>query len=48
MKATWESVVNFKDEEATKRTEIISANAQWFENHSPVDTRFKKDEVKVF
>lgn len=46
MKATWESVVNFKDEEATKRTEIISANAQWFENNSPVDARFKKDEVK--
>ncbi len=38
--------MNFKDEEATKRTEIISANAQWFENHSPVDPRFKKDEVK--
>jgi len=46
MKATWESVVNFKDEEATKRTVIISTNAQWFENHSPVDPRFKKDEVK--
>ena len=46
MKATWESVVNFKDEEATKRTEIISANALWFESHSPVDPRFKKDEVK--
>jgi len=45
-KATWESVVNFKDEEATKRTEIISSNAQWFENNSPVDPRFKKDEVK--
>jgi len=46
MKATWESVVNFKDEQATVRTEIISTNAQWFENHSPVDPRFKKDEVK--
>jgi dipeptidyl-peptidase-3 len=46
MKATWESVVNFKDIEATKRTEIISANAQWFEDHSPVDKRFKKEEVK--
>jgi len=46
MKATWESVVNFKDVEATKRTEIISANAQWFEDNSPTDPRFKKDEVK--
>jgi dipeptidyl-peptidase-3 len=46
MKATWESVVNFKDVEATKRTEIISANAQWFEDNSPVDPKFKKPEVK--
>ncbi len=46
MKATWESVVNFKNMEATKRTEIISENAQWFEDNSPVDPRFKKDEVK--
>lgn len=46
MKATWESVVNFKDLEATKRTETIAANAQWFEDHSPVDDRFKKKEVK--
>jgi dipeptidyl-peptidase-3 len=45
-KATWESVVNFKDMKATKRTETISANAQWFEDHSPVDPRFKKKEVK--
>ncbi len=45
-KAAWESVVNFKDLEATKRTEIIAANAQWFEDHSPVDTRFKKKKVK--
>lgn len=45
-KASWESVVNFKDIEATKRTEIISDNAQWFEDNSPVDERFKKDEVK--
>ncbi|MDQ2178852.1 dihydrofolate reductase [Marinifilum sp. D714] len=45
-KASWESVVNFKDVEATKRTEIISDNAQWFEDNSPVDDRFKKDEVK--
>ncbi len=46
MKASWESVVNFKDLEATKRTEIISNNAQWFEDNSPTDPRFKKDEVK--
>lgn len=46
MKATWESVVNFKDVEATKRTIIISENAQWFEDHAPVDPRFKKEEVK--
>ena len=42
LKASWESIVNFKDLEATKRTEIISANAQWFEDRSPVDHRFKK------
>ena len=46
MKASWESLVNFKDMEATHRTEIISGNAQWFEDHSPVDKLFKKDEVK--
>jgi dipeptidyl-peptidase-3 len=46
LKATWESVVNFKDIEATKRTETIAANAQWFEDHSPVDSRFKKQQVK--
>jgi len=46
IKGSWESVVNFKDVEATKRTEIISNNAQWFEDHSPVDGRFKKKEVK--
>ena len=46
MKATWESVVNFKDVEATKRAEAISKNAQWFEDNSPVDPRFKKKEVK--
>lgn len=45
-KATWESVVNFKDIEASKRTQIISDNAQWFEDNSPVDQRFKKKEVK--
>ncbi len=46
MKASWESMVNFKNVEATKRTEIISNNAQWFEDHSPVDARFKKETVK--
>ena len=46
MKASWESLVNFKDMEATHRTEIISGTAQWFEDHSPVDKQFKKDEVK--
>lgn len=42
MKASWESIVNFKDLEATKRTETISANAQWFEEHSPVNPSFKR------
>ena len=46
LKASWESIVNFKDLEATKRTEIVSSNAQWFEDHSPVDPRFKKEECK--
>lgn len=46
IKASWESTVNFKNTEATKRTEIISTNAQWFEDHSPVDKRFKKESVK--
>ena len=46
MKASWESIVNFKDLEATKRTETISSNAQWFEDHSPVDSRFKKEKCK--
>lgn len=46
IKASWESVVNFKNVEATKRTEVISSNAQWFEDHSPVDKRFKKESVK--
>lgn len=46
MKGSWESIVNFKNIEATKRTETISANAQWFEDHSPIDPRFKKSEVK--
>ncbi|MDD3078951.1 MAG: dihydrofolate reductase [Paludibacter sp.] len=46
MKASWESIVNFKNIEATKRTEIISSNAQWFEDHSPVAPEFKKEKVK--
>ena len=46
LKASWESIVNFKDLEATHRTETISDNAQWFEDHSPVDARFKKEKVK--
>ena len=46
MKASWESLVNFKDLESTHRTEIISSNAQWFEDHSPVDKSFKKEKVK--
>lgn len=46
MKGTWESIVNFKSEEASKRTEIISENAQWFEDNSPTDSRFKKEQVK--
>ena len=46
MKATWEAVVNFKDMEATKRSSLISQNAQWFEDNSPVDSRFKKKECK--
>lgn len=46
MKGSWESIVNFKNLEASHRTEIISSNAQWFEDNSPVDARFKKDKVK--
>ena len=45
-KATWEGLVNFKDSEASRRAELISENAQWFEDNSPVDSRFKKKEVK--
>ena len=45
-KASWESTVNFINKEATKRTKTISDNAQWFEDHSPVDPRFKKEQVK--
>ena len=43
---TWESMVNFKDLQATRRAQLISENAQWFEDHSPTDKRFKKEEVK--
>lgn len=46
MKASWEAIVNFKDLEATERTKKLSENAQWFEDHSPVDNRFKKEKVK--
>ncbi len=46
MTGAWESIVNFKNEEASHRTELLSSNAQWFEDNSPVDSRFKKDEVK--
>ena len=46
MKGTWEAIVNFKDMEATRRTETISRNAQWFEDNSPVDKQFKKENVK--
>ncbi|MCE5177743.1 MAG: dipeptidyl peptidase 3 [Porphyromonadaceae bacterium] len=46
LKATWESMVNFKSIEASERTRIISENAQWFEDNSPIDDRFKKEEVK--
>lgn len=46
MKGSWEAMVNFKDLAATTRADTISANAQWFEDNSPVDPRFKKKEVK--
>ena len=46
LKASWESTVNFRNEEATRRTRTISEHAQWFEDHSPVDARFKKKAVK--
>ena len=46
MKASWESIVNFKDIAATERAHQLAVNAQWFENNSPVDARFKKKEVK--
>ncbi len=46
MRGSWESIVNFKNQEASHRTEVISDNAQWFENNSPIDPRFRKPEVK--
>ncbi|MCK9343023.1 MAG: dipeptidyl peptidase 3 [Massilibacteroides sp.] len=46
IKASWESTVNFKNEKATERSKIISGNAQWFEDHSPINDRFKKKQVK--
>ncbi|MFI3240100.1 MAG: dihydrofolate reductase [Bacteroidales bacterium] len=46
LKGSWEAIVNFKNKEASKRTEIISSNAQWFEDNSPTDPRFKKERVK--
>lgn len=46
LKASWESIVNFKDLEASRRTQLISENAQWFEENSPTDKRFKKENVK--
>lgn len=46
IKGSWESIVNYKDQEATKRAEVLSKNAQWFEDHSPVSEEFKKKEVK--
>lgn len=46
LKGTWEGIVEYKDLETTKRTQTISQNAQWFEDHSPVDPRFRKPEVK--
>ena len=46
MTGSWESIVNFKNIPASRRTEILSSNAQWFEDHSPVDPRFRKEQVK--
>ena len=46
LKGSWEGIVEYKDLEATKRTQAISSNAQWFEDHSPVDPRFRKPQVK--
>lgn len=46
MKGSWESIVNYKNDEASHRTEVLSSNAQWFENHSPIDPKFRKPNVK--
>jgi dipeptidyl-peptidase-3 len=46
MRGSWESIVNFKNQEASHRTEVISDNASWFEQHSPTDPRFQRNEVK--
>ena len=46
LKGSWEGIVEYRDEEATRRTQTISSNAQWFEDHSPVDPRFRKPQVK--
>ena len=46
MTGSWESIVNFRNNEASHRTQVLSSNAQWFENNSPVDPRFRKDKVK--
>ena len=46
LKGSWEGIVEYRDEEASKRTQTISSNAQWFEDHSPVDPRFRKPKVK--
>ncbi len=46
MRGSWESIVNFRNDEASHRTEVLSSNAEWFEQHSPVDPRFRKDKVK--
>ncbi|MDE6693504.1 MAG: dipeptidyl peptidase 3, partial [Muribaculaceae bacterium] len=46
MTGSWESIVNFRNDKASHRTEVLSGNAQWFEDHSPVDPRFRKEQVK--
>lgn len=46
LKGTWEGIVELRDEKATQRTRVIAGNAQWFEDHSPVDPRFRKLKVK--
>jgi len=46
LKGTWESILHVRDREATRRTEILSQNAQWFEDHAPIEKRFRKEKVK--